>query len=48
MCSSKLSQGELSQALVDSYIGRFTTPLIDIGANLADPSFDQVMMLHRD
>jgi hypothetical protein len=41
MTSAKLYQGDLAEALVNDH-GEKYFPLIDIGANLADPSFDQV------
>ncbi|EIE24191.1 hypothetical protein COCSUDRAFT_14972 [Coccomyxa subellipsoidea C-169] len=39
MAAVKLSQGELAEAALFDYGGRSPLALIDIGANLADPSF---------
>jgi TatD DNase family protein len=43
--AAKLSQGELAEAAMFNYNGAPPHPLIDIGANLADPAFDQACML---
>ena len=43
--AGKLSQGELAEAALVDYAGAPPHPLIDIGANLADPSFDQALPL---
>ena len=43
--AGKLSQGELTEGTLFDYAGVTPHPLIDIGANLADPSFDQVLPL---
>jgi TatD DNase family protein len=39
MAAAKLSQGELAEAALYAYGGQPPLTLIDIGANLADPSF---------
>lgn len=39
MAAAKLSQGELAEASLYKYEGQTPLTLIDIGANLADPSF---------
>lgn len=40
MSATKKSQGELVEAALFHYDGHTPLPLIDIGANLGDPSFD--------
>lgn len=40
MSAMKKTQGELVEAALLHYDGHTPLPLIDIGANLADPSFD--------
>ncbi len=40
MSAMKKTQGELVEAALFHYDGHTPLPLIDIGANLADPSFD--------
>ncbi|BDA46123.1 3'-5' ssDNA/RNA exonuclease TatD [Coccomyxa sp. Obi] len=40
MSATKKTQGELVEAALFHYDGHAPLPLIDIGANLADPSFD--------
>ena len=42
--AGKLSQGELAEAALFEYAGAAPHPLVDIGANLADPAFDQVRL----
>ena len=45
--AAKLSQGELAEAALLTYSDAPAHPLIDIGANLADPAFDQACMPGR-